>query len=109
MVAGRRSYGKCRLRHQKGLIMLKTSKFFLIALAGAQLATLGLRADSLYQLDNNAISTAVNASDGTEPRDDWFGNVFTVSAGSTFINRVDYGVFTTSPGSVASVSIYSVT
>jgi hypothetical protein len=95
--------------NQKGQNMCKPSKFFLIALAGVQLATLGLRADSLYQLDNNAISTVINASEGTEPLDNWFGNVFTASAGANLINRVDFGVFTTSPGSVASVSIYSVT
>jgi hypothetical protein len=89
--------------------MRRTSKFFLMVLAGSQLSTFGLRGDSLYQLDNNSISTVINASEGTEPLDNWFGNVFTASAGSTLINRVDFGVFTTSPGSAASVSIYRVT
>lgn len=89
--------------------MLKTSKFFLMALAGAQLATTGLRADSLYQLDNGSISTVLNASEGTEPLDNWFGNEFTALAGANLINQVDFGVFTTTPGSAAFVSIYRVT
>src|ERR1039457_6879606 len=89
--------------------MHKTSKFFLMALAGAQLATPRLHADSLYQLDNGSISTVLNASEGPEPLDNWFGNEFTALAGANLINRVDFGVFTTTPGSAASVSIYLVT
>jgi hypothetical protein len=84
-------------------------KFFLTALVGIQFATLGVQAASLYQIDNNTIGGVVNASDGTEPLDNWFGNVFTALPGANLINRVDFGVFTTSPSSVASVSLYKVT
>jgi hypothetical protein len=85
------------------------SKISLLALAGLQLATVNIQAQLLYQIDNNTIGNVVNASDGTEPLDNWFGNVFTAGSGANLINRVDMGVFTTSPGSVASVSLYKVT
>jgi hypothetical protein len=88
--------------------MCKTSKFLLTAVATVQLATVGLQA-ALYQLDNNNISTALNASDTTEPRDNWFGNVFTALSGANLITRVDFGVFTTTPGSLASLALYRVT
>ncbi len=83
-------------------------KVLLPAVIGIQLSTLGLQA-ATYQLDNNTIGNVVNASDGTETLDNWFGNVFTVQSGATLINEVDFGVFTTTPNSVASVSIYRVT
>jgi PEP-CTERM motif len=83
-------------------------KLLLSAFAAIQVATLNLQA-ATYQLDNNAIGGVVNASDGTETLDNWFGNVFAVQPGSTLINEVDLGVFTTTPSSVASVSIYRVT
>jgi len=82
-------------------------KLLLTALA-LQLAILNLPA-ATYQLDNNSIGGVVNASDGTETLDNWFGNVFTALPGSSLINEVDFGVFTTSPGSIASVSLYRVT
>ena len=86
--------------------MRNTSKLLLIALAA--LITLSTKA-AQYQLDNNTISTALNASEGTEPLDNWFGNVFTAVPLSEVINRVDFGVFTTAPASLASVSLYKVT
>jgi hypothetical protein len=89
--------------------MRTISRLLITALAGLQLATVGLQAQALYQIDNNLIGGVVNASDGTEPLDNWFGNVFTAIPGANLINRVDFGVFTTSPGSVASVSLYKVT
>src|SRR5882724_1193413 len=84
-------------------------KLLLSTLVGVQLATLSLQAATLYQLDNNTIGNVVNASEGTETLDNWFGNVFTVVPGANLINEVDFGVFTTSPSSVASVSLYRVT
>jgi len=60
-------------------------------------------------LDNGGISTVLNASDGTESLDNWFGNVFTAQAGANLITHVDFGVFTTTPNSIASVALYSVT
>jgi hypothetical protein len=70
-------------------------------------ATIGAPA-AVYQLDNGSISTALNASEGTETLDNWFGNVFTAQAGANYITRVDFGVFTTA-GVSASVVIYRVT
>jgi hypothetical protein len=89
--------------------MRKTSKLLLAAVVACQLATIGAQGAALYQLDNNAISTALNASDGTETLDNWFGNVFTAQASANLINRVDFGVFTSSPNSLASVALYHVT
>jgi hypothetical protein len=89
--------------------MRTISKLLLTSLAALQLASVGVHAQLLYQIDNNNISGIVNASDGTETLDNWFGNVFTIAPGANLINRVDFGVFTTSPGSVASVSLYKVT
>ena len=89
--------------------MNRITKIVCTATALVQLATLGAQAALLYQLDNNVISTALNASDGTEPRDNWFGNEFTAQAGANLITRVDFGVFTTTPGSVASAVLYRVT
>jgi hypothetical protein len=89
--------------------MRTISKVFLLALAAFQFTTVGLQAQLLYQIDNNTIGNVVNASDGSEPLDNWFGNVFTALPGANLINRVDFGVYTTTPGSVASVSLYKVT
>jgi len=83
--------------------------FKLTALVGIQFATLTLPAATSYQLDNNTIKFPLNASETTEPLDNWFGNVFTALPGANFINEVDFGVFTTTPNSVASVSLYRVT
>lgn len=88
--------------------MNKTNKIFLGALIAVQWVAFSARA-ATYQLDNNAISTVLNASDGTEPRDGWFGNVFTAVAGANQITAVDYGLFTNTPSSTGSVSIYLVT
>jgi PEP-CTERM putative exosortase interaction domain len=89
--------------------MRTISKLLLTSLVAIQLATVSVQAASLYQIDNNNIGGVVNASDGTETLDNWFGNVFTTIPGGTLINEVDLGVFTTSPGSIASVSLYRVT
>jgi hypothetical protein len=89
--------------------MRTISKLLITGLAGLQLAALSVQAQALYQIDNNTIRTALNASEGTEPLDNWFGNVFTAIPGANLINRVDLGIFTTTPGSVASVSLYKVT
>jgi hypothetical protein len=77
-------------------------------IAIAQLAALGAQA-ATYRLDNGAISTALNASDGTETLDNWFANEFTALAGANLITRVDFGVFTTAPNSTAEVVLYRVT
>lgn len=82
----------------------------IILLAGISLAQLATAAaGAAYILDNGSIRYPLNASDGTEPRDDWFGNVFTTQAGANLITRVDFGVFTTTPNSVADVVLYRVT
>jgi hypothetical protein len=88
--------------------MRTISKLLLTSLTTVLLATFSVQA-APYQLDNNTIGNVVNASDGTETLDNWFGNVFTVLPGGNLINEVDFGVFTTSPGSIASVSLYKVT
>ena len=87
--------------------MRTTTKTLLTGLLLVQWATLGAQA-ATYQLDNNAVSTALNASDGTETLDNWFGNVFTAQAGANLITEVDFGVFTTA-GSSASLVLYAVT
>ena len=87
---------------------MRISKFLLTGIAIAQLATLGSRA-ATYQLDNNNISFPLNASDGTESLDNWFGNLFTALPGASLITSVDFGVFTTTPGSIGSVVLYRVT
>ena len=56
----------------------------------AQLTGIATQA-ALYQLDNGGIQFPLNASDGTEPRDNWFGNVFTAQSGGNVITRVDFG------------------
>ena len=81
----------------------------LSASVGIQLATLTLQAATVYQLDNNTVGYPVNASEGSEPLDNWFGNVFTALSGANFINEVDFYVGPTIPNSVASVSLYRVT
>jgi hypothetical protein len=92
----------------KGTNMRPLIRVLTVAVATIQIATIGARGDQLYQLDNNAISTALNASEGTEPLDNWFGNVFTVQTGATLINRVDFGIFTTA-GTTATIAMYKVT
>jgi len=90
--------------------MRRLAKSLLLTVATAQLAIFGAQAASSYQLDNNTISTALNASDGTETLDNWFGNVFTIFAGGNLITSVDFGVFTSSGVSgSASVVLYKVT
>jgi hypothetical protein len=75
-------------------------------IAIAQLAALGVQAATTYQLDNGTNSGALNASDGTEPRDNWYANEFTAVAGANLLTRVDYGLLTASPSYVADVVIY---
>lgn len=88
--------------------MRRTIRILLVSVVAAQFATVGVQAATLYQLDNNTISTVLNASDGTETLDNWFGNVYTAVGGGSLITRVDFGVFTTA-GSPASVALYRVT
>src|SRR5215471_14057894 len=88
--------------------MRRISNILLAAVVAIQLLTISAQA-ALYQLDNNSISTALNASDGTEPLDNWFGNVFTALSGANLITRIDFASFTTTPGSLASVVLYRVT
>jgi hypothetical protein len=88
--------------------MRKPIKEAFVLTATLLLASVSLPA-ATYQLDNNTISTALNASEGTEPLDNWFGNVFTVVGGGTSITAVNFGIFTTTANSVADVVLYSVT
>jgi len=89
--------------------MQKASRICLLGIAVTGLATVAVPAATTYQLDNGSISTALNASDGTEARDNWFGNVFTAQSGGNLISRVDLGIFTTAVGQSASVVLYRVT
>ena len=80
-----------------------------LALCGMALAPGKLGAQTAtYQLDNGSISSEINASDATEPRDDWFANEFTALAGANVITRVDYGLYITTSNSAASVVLYRV-
>lgn len=89
--------------------MKKLSKILLTTVTTAQLVIVQVQATTSYQLDNNTISTALNASETTEPRDNLFGNVFTAAAGGNLISSVDFGLFTTTPGTQAKVVLYLVT
>lgn len=89
--------------------MRTTTKILLAAITTALLSTVALRAATTYQLDNGSISNVINASDGTEPLDNWFGNVFTAQVNATTLTNVTFGVFTTAPGSTADVLVYNVT
>jgi hypothetical protein len=89
--------------------MRPISKLLLTSLAALQLAALTSRAQLLYQLDNGNFTGVFNASEGTEPLDNWFATEFTALPGATLINRVDFYSFTTTPNSTASISIYRVT
>jgi hypothetical protein len=90
--------------------MHNTLKVLSIGMATALLGTSGALGQAAnYVLDNNFDSSEMNASDGTEARDNWFANKFTALAGANLITRVDFGVFTTTPGSVADVVLYQVT
>jgi hypothetical protein len=68
-----------------------------------------VQAQVTYQLDNGNGTSAFNNSDGTEPLDNWVGNVFPITAGGELINRVDWGYFTNAPGAVAQLVLYRVT
>jgi hypothetical protein len=81
----------------------------LSASVGMQLATLTLQAATVYQLDNNTVGYPLNASEHSEPLDNWFGNVFTALPGANFINEVDFYVGKITLNAVASVSLYQVT
>ena len=90
--------------------MRNTLKVLSIGMATALLGTSGALGQAAnYVLDDNAVSTAMNASDGTEARDNWFANEFTAQAGANLITRVDFYTFTTTPGSVGDVVLYQVT
>ena len=88
--------------------MHKISTILWTSIAIAQAATLGVRAAD-YVIDNGTIKNGLNASDGTEPRDNWFGNVFTAQAGANLLTRVDFGVSTTTSNMAASVVLYRIT
>ena len=89
--------------------MRHIAKVLLVATTISLLATVGLHAQTGYQLDNGSISNVVNASDGTEPLDNFFGNVFTAQVNGNTITNVVFGVFTTTAGSVGNVLLYDVT
>jgi len=90
--------------------MRSTLKVLSTGIAIALLETPGARGQAAnYVLDNGSISTPLDASDTTEPRDDWFANEFTAQAGANLITRVDFYSFTTTPGSQADVVLYQVT
>jgi hypothetical protein len=86
--------------------MRNTIRVLWTGIAIAQLAALGAQAASTYQLDTGSVKYYLNASDGTEPRDNWFANEFTAVASGTMLTQVVYGVFTTAPSSVGDVVIY---
>ncbi len=88
--------------------MRTTTKLLLTGIAVIQLGTLGTFAQYVYQIDTAGAAGAVNASDGTETIDNWFGNQFTAIAGATVLNGVDWGVFTanTRLNTTATLAIY---
>jgi hypothetical protein len=63
-----------------------------------------------YSLDmNTPTGSSLNASDGTEPLDNWWANEFTAVAGGNVITEVDFGCGTITAGSFAVASLYRVT
>jgi hypothetical protein len=62
-----------------------------------------------YSLDMNTPGSELNASDGTEPLDNWWANEFTAVAGGNLITEVDFGCRTVTAGSSAVASLYRVT
>jgi len=76
-------------------------------IAGATNSTYAVGAT--YSLDNDVVKGTINASDGTEPLDNWWANEFTAVAGANVITRVDFDCGTVTAGSSATVSIYRVT
>jgi hypothetical protein len=63
-----------------------------------------------YSLDmNTPPGTSLNASDGTEPLDNWWANEFTAVAGANVITEVDFGCGTVTAGEYAVASLYRVT
>jgi hypothetical protein len=92
--------------------MRLTSKS-LVTAAIVQLATFGAFAQYTYQLDTGTAGSFVyNASEGTEPLDNWIGNQFTALAGFSRITGVDFACGTVSNGSTflhtAEVAIYRI-
>jgi hypothetical protein len=78
-----------------------------------QLATLGAVAQHVYQIDNGTPGPyIINASDGTEPLDNWFGNEFTAISGANLLNGVDWYVGSLSNANTqitsATLAIYTV-
>jgi len=51
-----------------------------------------------YSLDMNTPGSRLNASDGTEPLDNWWANKFTAVAGANLITEVDFGCRTVTAG-----------
>jgi hypothetical protein len=63
-----------------------------------------------YSLDmNTPPGSSLNASDGTEPLDNWWANEFTALAGGNLITEVDFGCATVTAGEYAVASLYRVT
>ncbi|MCX6924619.1 MAG: hypothetical protein NT154_15595, partial [Verrucomicrobia bacterium] len=90
--------------------MRNTLKILSIGTAIALFGTSGALGQSAnYVLANGSISTALNASDGTEPNDNWFANQFTAQANANVITRVDFYSFTAAAGSTADVVLYRIT
>jgi hypothetical protein len=86
--------------------MRNITKVLWTGIAIAQLAIVGAQAATLtYQLDNGTISGALNASDGTEPLDNWFANEFTAVTSNAIVG-VQFGLDTTAPNTVADVVLY---
>jgi hypothetical protein len=88
--------------------MCNSSKILVAGILAVQL-TMAAQGAASYSLDNNMPNAPVNASDGTEPLDNWFGNEFIAQAGANLITAVQFGVFTTSLGTTGSVVLYKVT
>jgi hypothetical protein len=90
--------------------MRNTLKVLSIGAAMALLGTSGALGQAAnYVLDNGTINQALNASDGPEPRDNWFANEFTAQLNANTITRVDFGLLTSTPGSQGDVVLYQVT
>jgi hypothetical protein len=74
-------------------------------LAAALVACLGAAANADYILDNGTVSWWLNASEGTEPRDNWFANVFTAQANDPLISYVSFAGANVVPGLTAVIYI----
>jgi hypothetical protein len=82
------------------------ARILLVVAACCLSAGLTAPAVVLYQVDNDGFGGGMNVSEGTETRDNWVANVFTVVAGGERINRADLRAYSGLAGADGKILIY---